>query len=150
MLEFLCSVYMIVEIFVLIFCIGLFSCVYVDNGATGIIWNALIPQVILIKSCDGKINRTGKIVLLVLTAIFLVPVNVVLFVIEIHKNISVWLATFFIPIIPVFCVFSFTIRSFCVKREINKLSVEFVKHCQNIKETKLSEFNVHAGKIVRA
>lgn len=74
----------------------------------------------------------------------------VLFVIEIPKNISACLATFFIPIIPVFCVFSFPIRSFWVKREINKLSVEFVKHCQNIKETKYSEFNVYAGKIVRA
>lgn len=105
MLEFLYSIYMIVEIFVLIFCIGLFSYVYVDNGATGIIWNALIPQVILIKSCDGKINRTGKIVLLVLTAIFLVPVNVVLFVIEIPKNISVWLATFLFQLFLCFVFF---------------------------------------------
>lgn len=83
MLEFLYSIYMIVEIFVLIFCMGLFACGYADNGVRGIIENALIPQAVLIESCDGKINRTGKIVLLVLTAIFLVPVNVVFIAIQI-------------------------------------------------------------------
>ena len=83
MFEFLYPIYMIVEIFVLIFCIGLFACGYVYNGARGMIENALIPQSVLIESSDGKINRTGKIVLLVLTAIFLVPVNVVLIAIQI-------------------------------------------------------------------
>lgn len=58
--------------------------------------------------------------------------------------------TYLIPFIPIFVLFSTTIRSLSIKSYTKKLSKEYVKHCQNIKETKYSKFNVYAGKITRA
>lgn len=56
---------------------------------------------------------------------------------------------FFIPVVPVFFVFAFPVRNFSIQKIMKKLSKEFVKHCQNIEQTKYSKFDVKNGKILR-
>ena len=60
------------------------------------------------------------------------------------------IAKLFVPAIPFFMVFALPLRKGSIRLEAEELSSDFTKHCQNIKETKYSKFNVYAGKIVRA
>lgn len=84
MIELLFSMYALLEFFILIFW-ALTLC-FEHNEVDGLynfFKNTFAPQLSLMESCYGKINRAGKIILLVLTAIFFVPVNVLFVLIQI-------------------------------------------------------------------
>lgn len=69
--------------------------------------------------------------------------------IAITKDRFIGIKTCLIPLVPFFILFSTAIRNFSIKSSTKKLSVDFVKHCQNIEQTKYSKFDVKNGKILR-